>query len=171
MKAKKILGLFCLVTLALPLLASAEIYKWKDKNGVTRYSDSPPQADIKIDTLKGKSINRPAPQNVGEEKSNTGSYEKAVSDSVENDRENDDREAAKMRARNAESEKRNRLEKEKNAKLNKENCKAAKANYATFKQGGRIYKTKANGEREYYGDDEMKTQKNKAQAEIRKFCR
>ncbi|HLD10422.1 MAG TPA: DUF4124 domain-containing protein, partial [Methylophilaceae bacterium] len=28
--------------MALPIAGNAEVYKWKDKDGVTRYSDTPP---------------------------------------------------------------------------------------------------------------------------------
>ena len=37
--------LLCMVLL--PAIANAEIYKWKDKDGVTRYSDVPPPSNIK----------------------------------------------------------------------------------------------------------------------------
>lgn len=42
MKLKQLIYLAIMIILATPMLADAQIYKWKDKNGVTRYSDTPP---------------------------------------------------------------------------------------------------------------------------------
>jgi hypothetical protein len=52
--------LLCLALL--PLMASAEIYKWKDKDGVTRYSDVPPPSNIKQESIHGKSVVKPTGQ-------------------------------------------------------------------------------------------------------------
>lgn len=172
MRAQKVLGLVCLVVLALPMLASAEIYKWKDKNGVMRYSDTPPSSKMKVDTLRGKSVSKPetkaTPQGVNETAAPAESNPKIDKRFV--DRPNPEADAKRLRARNAEAEKRNKEEEKRNAKLNIENCKAARANYANLKVGGRIYKTNENGDREYYGEDELNAQKATAQAEMRKYC-
>ena len=49
--------LLCIVML--PTLATAEIYKWKDKDGVVRYSDIPPPSDVKQENLYGKKTPKP----------------------------------------------------------------------------------------------------------------
>ena len=49
--------LLCLVML--PTLASAEIYKWKDKDGRVRYSDVPPPSNVQQEALYGKKIPKP----------------------------------------------------------------------------------------------------------------
>ena len=35
-------------------LSQAEIYKWKDKEGNVRYSDTPPPSNIKQEPITGK---------------------------------------------------------------------------------------------------------------------
>lgn len=172
MKVQKILGLVCFLVLASPILAGAEIYKWKDKNGVTRYSDTPPSSKVKVDTLKGKSVSKPAevkemPQGANE----TAAQQKRPSLEFKDPPVDTERQAAKIRARNAEIEKKNNLINEKEAKANKESCAAAKSNYAAYKQGGRLYKTDENGGREYYGEAELNAQQAKEEAKIRKYCK
>ncbi|MDG1097480.1 MAG: DUF4124 domain-containing protein [Methylophilaceae bacterium] len=46
MKLKQLMYLGLMVALATPMLVDAQIYKWKDKNGVTRYSDTPPTDNV-----------------------------------------------------------------------------------------------------------------------------
>ncbi len=177
MNVKSILGLVCVFVLALPVVASAEIYKWRDKNGVMRYTDTPPPANVKSDTLsktgatkKYQSAPSPAPtsiepQTTNAEQSSAGKIE------VVNPEEIAEMDAAQARARNAEIEKNNKLEKEAEQRRNAENCKAAKSNYAAFSKGGRIYKTTEQGQKVYFDDAGLKAGKEKAQAEIRKYCK
>jgi Domain of unknown function (DUF4124) len=172
MKVQQILYSICVIALAMPLIVNAEIYKWKDKNGVTRYSDRPPSGNVKADTLGVKTPVRPKPaaKNVSDpttqgEVGNENLHERFK------EPEDPEAEAARVRARNAEIEKKNKLEKEAQAKIDAENCKGARANYQTYAQGGRIYKTNEKGEREYLGDAELESGKAKAQAEIQEFCK
>ena len=51
-----------------------------------------------------------------------------------------------------------------------ENCKAARSNYETYNQGGRVYKMNEKGEREYMGDNDLKQGKEQAQNEINGNC-
>jgi len=171
MNVKNLLGLACVFLLALPVMAEAEIYKWKDKNGVMRYSDTPPPVSIKADTL-GKTSKAQKPQGSADVEKEKVQPE-AGKEIIESSDASAEEESARMRALNEEADKKERmkLEKEQAAKVRKENCKAAKANYQTFSEGGRIYKTNANGEREYYGDVELKSEKLKAQREMKKFCK
>lgn len=181
MKVQQILYSVCVIALALPMLANAEIYKWKDKNGVMRYSDTPPPASTKVDTLGKKSTVKPVQAEqpaVGLKLS--GESENSAAPEVKKPKMPSDMkdpppdpelEAAKLRAKNAEIEKQNKLEKEKQAKIDAENCKAAKANYQSYTQGGRIYKMNEKGEREYMDDAGFEEGKAKAQAEIQQYCK
>jgi Domain of unknown function (DUF4124) len=170
MKLRNIsLALFALL-LALPILANAEIYKWKDKNGVVRYTDTPPPSNIRLESIDGK---RPIKSNqaplapvvnteAGKVEMN-GKEPAAKAESTEDA-------AAKLRQKNAETEKNNKKEKEAQAKLNEENCKAAKSNLASFNQGGRVYKMNEKGEREYMDDAGLKAGAAKAQKEVAQYC-
>ena len=53
MKLQNLLCVMC-VLIALPMLANAEIYKWKDKDGTVRYTDTPPPSNIKQESIGGK---------------------------------------------------------------------------------------------------------------------
>lgn len=176
MKAQKILGLVCLVALAFPMLASAQIYKWKDKNGVTRYSDMPPPGNVKqIDMLgKKSSPKRTQPEQASSELEVTnkpvdGKRIKPQS-KIEDEMDAENR-AAELRARNAETEKMDKLAKDKQMKADAENCKAAQKNYETYGQGGRIFKINDKGERVFEDEAGLAAGKQKAQAEIQKYCK
>ena len=144
-------------------LSHAEIYKWKDKNGAIRYSDTPPPSNIKQEALSGKKT----VQATGKEPLTAVA---APTKEVPKESMNKEDEAAKQRQRNAEAEKRNKQEKEAEAKRKAENCKAARANFETYKQGGRVYKMNEKGEREYLDDKELTEGKAKAQSEIDENC-
>lgn len=162
--------LFALL-LALPIVGNAEIYKWKDKNGTTRYSDTPPPSNIKQETLGAKKGIKPtaatpvtpvAPQ-----------QEPAVNEAAKDSPPvpgSADEEAAAKRQSNAEAEKNNKLEKEKQDAAKAENCKAAKSNLASYEQGGRVYKMNEKGERVYLDDNDFKAGREKAQQEISENC-
>ena len=56
------LRILLLCALMLPMLANAEIYKWKDKEGKIRYSDVPPPSNVQQETLNGKKVAKPTGQ-------------------------------------------------------------------------------------------------------------
>lgn len=180
MKVKQIICTVCILALAIPMVASAEIYKWKDKDGVMRYSDTPPPGRANVDTLgktgaakkaqpvvtEATEASEAAPKATSEGEVPTKFKEPAFDKKVDAEAE-----AERIRAQNAEAEKKNKLEKEKQAEINAENCKAARANYQSYAQGGRIYKMNEKGEREYMDDAGLKAGKAQAQAEINKYCK
>jgi hypothetical protein len=148
-------------------LSHAEIYKWKDKNGVIRYSDTPPPSNVKQEAIGGKKVVQPTGQAPLAPVENTPPAK--VSD-LPTALENSEDAAAAQRQRNAEAEKNNKQEKEAEAKRKAENCKAAKANFEAYSQGGRIYKMNEKGEREYVSDAGLEEGKAKAQQEINENC-
>jgi outer membrane biosynthesis protein TonB len=162
MKLKQLMYLGLMVALATPMLVDAQIYKWKDKNGVTRYSDTPPTDNVKVDKIGKEKTTKPAP--AAEKEANPAANNKTQPDSED--------EAAQLRARNAEIEKKNKEEKAAQAKLKAENCRSAKADYETFIQGGRIYQMNEKGEREYFDDAALNERKAQAQAQanMQQYC-
>jgi hypothetical protein len=182
----KFLMMVCALLLALPV--AAEIYKWRDKDGRIRYTDTPPPPYAKQESMGGKPIAKPTgkvplspaaatpattpapaatttpgkPAEVGQPGVVSDGKAEAEAESVE--------EAAEQRRRNAEAEKKNKQEKEAQAKLKAENCKAARANMETYRQGGRVYKTNEQGEREYLGEADLQSGMAKAQDEINEYC-
>jgi Domain of unknown function (DUF4124) len=172
MKFGQLSWMLCALLLALPSLGNAEIYKWKDKNGTTRYSDTPPPSNIKQEAIGSKKLAKPAAQVPAAPVANeqpSSEVKEAAKDSPPVPGSADE-EAAALRQRNAEAEKNNKQEKETEAQRKAENCKVAKARYETFKQGGRVYKINEKGEREYMGDKDLQEGKAQAQQEINENC-
>ena len=171
-----------LCTLALPVLASAEtgeVYKWRDANGVVRYSDTPPPSNVKHEVYgkKSKAVNVQAPLAEVEGDATTAmNKQKAATDKTFADKTKGDKaplskeEAAVKRAKEAEELKKIEAQKKAEVEVKAENCKVAKSNLATFKNGGRITRTNEKGEREYYSDADIAKGRVESQAEVDKHC-
>lgn len=171
----KLQNLFCVMCMliALPMLAKADIYKWKDKDGTIRYTDTPPPSNIKQESIGGKKLTKPTGQvplaPVANADATAGKDE--LKGKVPNpNTENPEEIAARLRQKNAEAEKNNKKEKDAQAKIKEENCKASKANLASYQQGGRVYKMNEKGEREYLDDAGLKAGAEKAQKEVSDYC-
>jgi len=170
MNVRQLFCVACAPLLALPLYAGAEVYKWKDKNGVVRYSDTPPPSNIKQELIGRKKAVKPtnqaplAPVNNG----NAAAVPVVAKPTTEGPSAED--EAAEQRQRNAEIEKKNKEEKEKQDKVKAENCNIAKGNMANYKRGGRITRTNENGEREYIDDKGRVEGMERAQQDIDENC-
>src|SRR5450830_1209686 len=194
------LRILLLSLLMLPALASAEIYKWKDKDGRVRYSDVPPPSNVKQEALYGKKIPKPtglaplaevegdATAAANKDKAASGK-DKAIADKAAltdknkapADKNKADKapldkaplskeEAAAKRAKDAEQQKRADEAKQAELKLREENCKSSKSNLATYTNGGRIVKTNEKGEREYLGDADISQAKADSQKDVEKYC-
>jgi hypothetical protein len=135
------------IALAVVPLASAELYKYVDKNGKTVYTDQPP-ADADAKRITGPSA--PA--------ANGKSY-------VEKDKE-----LQKGRDKTTEDSKK-AADKEKRADAKKEQCDNAKQRLAVYTEGGRVMKqNKETGEREFLNDDEIEAERAKAQKDVDGIC-
>jgi len=162
--------LLCLATL--PLMASAEIYKWKDKDGVTRYSDVPPPSNIKQEPIHGKSAVKstgqpplaPVPGDITAATNKNKTPEKAKESGAAQD------EAARKRANDAEVEKATDKQKQAELKVKQENCMAAKKNLVIYTTGGRISKINDAGEREYLGEEDLARGKADSQRDVDAYC-
>ncbi|MCB5191843.1 DUF4124 domain-containing protein [Methylobacillus arboreus] len=139
--------------LVLPWMAYAQVYKWKDNNGVTLYSDSPPPGNVPyelVDNVRSVSKTTPAPSNVDSQAVRNAAALRRQSE-AEQERRNDEKQRAEEEARKA-------------------NCQNARANYQNFKVGGRIYKMTPEGEREYLGDEDIQRGLEEATREVQQYC-
>ncbi len=195
-KAMK-LRILLLCAVLLPTLATAEIYKWKDKNGTVRYSDVPPPSNVKQETMYGKKVPKPtglvplaavegdATAAINREKASTTAKDKALNDKASANKtdgkaiagkSNEDpsplgkEEAASKRAKDAEQQKKADEQKKAELETKQANCTAAKQNLATYTNGGRISKTDENGKKEYLGDADISSGKADAQRDVEKYC-
>ncbi|HZV99357.1 MAG TPA: DUF4124 domain-containing protein [Methylophilaceae bacterium] len=146
-----------ILILALPLSAQAEIYKYKDKNGVMRYSDIRPPANVPYESMSGKKIvNQPAP---------TVPVEAAPAKAGEGTES-----AAIKRQQEAEDAKKKDEAKQAELATKQQNCSTAQANLQNYKAGGRIYKMNEKGEREYLDDAAIASKLDEAQRQVDQFC-
>ncbi len=146
-------------------LSHAEIYKWKDKDGSIRYTDTPPPSNIKQETMGSKKAVKPTGEPAPIASEQPVSTKNAKKEAISKEDE-----AAKKRQSDAEVEKKIKQEKEKQDAVKAENCKTAKANLENYTQGGRIYKMNEKGEREYVSDAGLEEGKAQAQKDINENC-
>ena len=134
------------MALAVAPLASAELYKYVDKNGKTVYTDQPPvDADA-------KRISAP-PAAAAPAKS----Y-------VERDKETEKgREKSRDQAKKA-------AETDKAEQAKKQRCEQARGNLQIYTDGGRIMKTNEKGERDYMSDEEIAAERAKTQKLVDEAC-
>lgn len=164
MKLVMVLG--ALLLTALPV--HAEIYKWVDKDGTVKYTDTPPPNGAKtLSTIKKKTTNPATAPVVATDGSLTNS---AQTQAIGADGAASEQELAKKKREIEEVEKKNKAEKEAQAKQKQLNCTAAKSNYQSYSQGGRIYKMNEKGERVYLGDKELADGAAQAKREINENC-
>lgn len=176
---KKLVLALCCLSLASVGVASAEVYKWKDKNGKTQYSDSPPLSNIPYTTLSGKKSAQPAPPVAAETGSNKAADSAKAGNAPGSPQAPLDPNASKEKvsqdlkdkaAKEAEAKKQEEDKKTAEKKAKDEACKAARSKLAQFQQGGRIYRVNEKGEREYYGDKEIAAEIANAQSDVAANC-
>lgn len=166
------------VLLITTLPVQAEIYKWVDKDGTVKYTDTPPPTGVKSLSTIGKKTVAPAAQTPSPEASqippgastkiqtpNTAKAESAGK------ADNTTAEAqAKKKRELEEIAKKNKAELEAQAKKKELNCATAKTNYQTYSQGGRIYKTNEKGERIYVDEKDLAEGAAQAQRDMQEYC-
>lgn len=139
--------------LAVVPLASAQLYKYVDKDGKTVYSDQPPpNVDSKqLNVHSGTSRDTPAPA--------------APKTAVERDKE-------LQKVRDEEKEKAKKADElAKQAAQKEAACQQAKSNYQIYADGGRITKYDDKGERVYLGDEEIVAEQARTKREMDEACK
>ena len=144
-----------LLVLALALaaapLASAQMYKYIDKDGKTVYTDQPP---VNIDT---KTLNI--------QTGTTSVSPAAPKSAVERDKElQKGRDEVRDRAKKAD-------ELAKQAEAREQACNAARSTYQTYADGGRIYKYDEKGERIVLGDEQIDAERERSKKEMDEACK
>lgn len=170
----KVLITAFMITIMAPSVAMAEVYKWKDKNGVTRYSDVPPN-DLPSQPLKPKkaktaNVKTVVPQSDASATEPVAAASK-TSDVANKGKPQTQEEAANKRQAAAEKAKKEAEIKAAEANQNEENCATAKSNLKTFSTGGRIIKMNENGDREFFDDSGIAKGLDEAKASVDKYCK
>ena len=149
MKRLLIIAIACL---AAPI-ASAELYKYVDKDGKTVYSDQPP---VNIDSKQ---------LNIQSGASSSAAAPAAASKSaVDRDRDlQKTRDEARDRAKKS-------GDSAKQAEAQEQACAQAKSNYQTYAEGGRITKFQ-NGERVFLSDQEIEVERERSKRDMDEACK
>ncbi|MEN3113012.1 DUF4124 domain-containing protein [Uliginosibacterium paludis] len=159
MKARK---LAVLAALALPLMANAEIYTWKDANGRTHFGDQPPP-NAQVKTMRGGApVESTAPEASGSAPSAQASGPKSWQEQ--------NKDFAKRQTEKAEAEA--KANKEREAKAQKdEYCSNLRSNIALLERGGRISKANDKGEAIPMSDNQLQAELDRARAALSKDCK
>ena len=96
------------ICMTLPSLAYAELYKWKDKNGQTQYTDTPPPSNIRLESISGKKHIKPTGQEPLTAVVNQEPVPVSTSPAPQVPTASTEDAAAKIRQENAEREKQNK---------------------------------------------------------------
>lgn len=153
MKRLLIIAIACL---AAPI-ASAELYKYVDKDGKTVYSDQPP---VNIDS-KQLNIQSRGSSTTGAPAVTPAAAPKSA---LERDRDlQKTRDEARDRAKKSD-------ESAKQAEAQEQACAQAKSNYLTYAEGGRITKFE-NGERVFLSDQEIDLARERSKREMDEACK
>ena len=146
---KRIVLLTC--ALAIATLASAQLYKYVDKNGKTVYTDQPPpDADPKAMRIPSSA---------------QGSAPPPAKSAVAQDRElQKGRDKAKENEKKAE-------ETASRARQQEELCANATMAYQQYSQGGRMTKLDEKGEKIFLGDAEIDAARESAKRKMDEVCK
>jgi hypothetical protein len=138
------------------------LYRWVDKDGKVRYTDTPPPGGVKARTLGAPAAApaAPAPADAAaKDAAPKGPLTPAEQEQAFRKRQMDAQKAA---------EKADLARKENDAK--QENCARAREALATYESGQRVARTNAQGERFYLEDDARAAEAEKARAAVRDWC-
>jgi len=143
----------CLILLLLSPLVLGQVYTWRDANGKTVYSDTPPTGKVEARKLKqqvpaGDSNDAAARKNLAEKEMG---FRKRQAEASET--------ATKEEKSKAETEQR------------RENCIQAKARLQSLEAGERIAKTNEKGERIYMDDETRAKEIPKTRKDVEFWCK
>lgn len=147
----KPLILAALVAALAPVVASAQLYKYVDKDGKTVYSDQPPP-------------------NVESKQIRVQSAPPAASPAAPKSALEKDKELEKGRKEARDTSKK-ADEAAKAAQSAEERCNAAKSNYAYYLDGTRLFKRTDTGERVFLEEDQIAAEREKARVAMEQACK
>lgn len=157
-------------SLALPAAAQ---WKWRDRNGVVQYSDTPPPNGIPAqDVLQKPNPNQRnlmAPPTAASAVAAAASAAPLVPKGADPELEARRRKQEQDKADKGKAEERAQAEKLALAKA--DNCSRARAHMRTLEEGIRMVRTNANGEREVLDDKARAEEKSRAREVIASDCK
>jgi hypothetical protein len=139
--------LLCAALIAWSAVASAVVYKWTDAQGKVQFGDSPPDGvRAEVVELPGNHAPPPQPPSAAPTAAPTAAKTQTVTD------------AAKQAVA------------EDVAQTREKQCADAQDRYRKLIEGRKIYKTGADGERQYLTSEEIDSERLNAKAEVDTAC-
>ena len=154
------------ILLILLMLASttafAGLSKWVDADGKVHYSDQPPPANVKAKTLRVTSEAAAPVSASGVAAASAPAASKTIAE----------REAELKKAQQAKKEAADKAAQEQ-ARIDAEkaNCAAVQQNLRALQEGVRMVEIDAKGERSYLDDEQRRQRIEKAQQDIKTYCK
>ncbi|WP_282344735.1 DUF4124 domain-containing protein [Pseudomonas sp. PS02288] len=134
-----------LVLILLPLLATAEIYRWTDAKGTLNYGERPPAGAQKVD-VRPQAIERDAATQAREERTE------------------------RFFGARREEQAKKAVEAQQKQSSRSERCRALRGNLGALNSGRRLYYRDDKGERVFYSDEQLNTARRKIDARLAADC-
>ena len=140
-----------LISAALATLpaTAGQLYKWTDANGRVQYSDTKPN-NAKVEPVRAA---------VPTASSGSGSSSYAEKE-----------QAFKKRKADANEQEQKVAKEEANKADDAENCRRAKSSLSSLEMGGRYYETDDKGDRKYYDQSRLDSEKDRVREFLSKNC-
>ena len=153
------------VMLAFAAMASAQMYRWVDKDGRVHYTATPPPPGVKARTMRAPSAPPPAaaPDDAAKDAGAKDARQGPLTP-AEQEREFRKRQLEAQKAREKEALA------AKDAEAKQENCVRAREALRTFESGQRVSRTNAQGERYYLDDDARASETEAARRAVQDWC-
>ena len=141
--------------------AAAQMYKWKDANGRTRYGDTPPPG-ANATPIRGPSSYAPPPAPAADAKNDKGDKkDKPLTPEQAFEKRQKERADAEQKADKARAD----------ADAKRVNCEQAQAQLRSIDSGQRMATVNAAGERVYLDDDQRAAARSRAQQAVGDWCK
>jgi len=153
------------VMLAFAAMASAQMYRWVDKDGRVHYTATPPPPGMKARTLRSPAA--PAPASAADDAAKDAGAKDARKGPLtpaEQEQEYRKRQLEAQKAREKEALA------AKDAEAKQENCLRAREALRTLESGQRVSRTNAQGERYYLDDDARASETEAARRAVQDWC-
>ena len=153
--------------------AQATMYKWKDKEGHTHFTDTPPPAGVKSSTIKPPP-EPPAPPAKSEDKGakdEKGAKPAAAKEPKKPLTPAEQEMEFKRRIKAAQEAAAKEEKAKQEAAARKENCANARESLRTLESGQRIQKVDAKGERYFIDDKQRAADTKRAHEAVNQWCK
>jgi len=150
--------IFLGMALALATAASAQLYRWVDKDGRVHYTSTPPPAGAQARTLPGGAAADAAAPAADKADSNTP-LTPSEQEQAFRKRRLEEQKAQEKAAASAQEQ-----------AAKQENCNRARETLATLQSGQRIRRTNAQGEQYYLDDSARESEIQSAQRAVQDWC-